>query len=465
MTFQYSSSALDHLAALDDARPADSSNSNDRTLLHHSSTSIQVDNEDSSKNASDDASDGIKLTATIGALSSMAVAILACQLLLPTEYADNASLLCSAAAAATGYKLLGGDAAVRQANLPKDGGYDAKFVVDKPGRIREILGRVEMERYNIVESGGRDLSDAIRLINQIHSDTYIEELTEAVKDARATDRIRRLHPVGMRTLVDQYSYDAAVDGVADWIDSIDAAMGCAVRAADASKSGDDGNDDVIFALTRPPSHHACVSRGMGGCLLNGPAIAAFRALELGAERVAILDIDAHHGNGIANCVQDEARIRYCSIHEEVVEKNWFKSEKDIQKKENSVDPRTPFREDRGKLDNILNIPLAKGTRWDGESGYRRALLDDALPFLADGGKQKPDVLILAAGFDALAVDATSGLALETQDYSEIGRVLHDMFGGRIAVGLEGGYVWQDGTLGEAVVQLMKPWASDSFINS
>ena len=393
----------------------------------------------------------------IGALSSMAAVILACQLLIPAEYADNASLLCGAAAAAAGYKILGGDAA-RRANLPKDGGYDAKFAVDKPGRIRDILGRVAKENYNVIDvsssSRSRDLSNALRLIGQVHSDAYITELKEAVEDAKATDRIRRLHPVVMRTLIDQHSYDAAVNGVADWIDSVEAAMGCGVGSP-----ADNDNADVVFAVTRPPSHHACVSRGMGGCLLNGPSIAAFRALELGAERVAILDIDAHHGNGIANCVQNEARIRYCSIHEEVVEKNWFKSENDIKKKEKSVDPRSPLPDDVGPLGNILNIPLAKGTGWDGESGYKRVLVEDALPFLRGDGGETPDVLILAAGFDALAVDFTSGLALATHDYREIGHILCDMFGSRIAVGLEGGYVWKDGTLGEAVVQLMKPWST------
>ena len=175
------------------------------------------------------------------------------------------------------------------------------------------------------------------------------------------------------------------------------------------------------------------------------------------DRVAILDIDAHHGNGGANCVQNEPRIRYCSIHEEVIEKNWFKSEKDVEKKEKSVDPRSPFADDKGPLGNILNAPLAKGTVWEGESGYKEALVERALPFLTSDGDAMPQVLILAAGFDALEVDSTSGLKLQKEDFREIGRILHDEFGNNVAIGLEGGYVWQDGTLGEAVTQLMEPW--------
>ena len=436
VSFRYSPSALDHLALLDDERT--------QTIAMDDSTS-QNETEESSTN----------FAATFGALGAMALTIVMCQFVIisnasiASEYADGITLLSAAASAIAAYKMLGGDEA-RAASLPKDGGYDAKFVVDKPGRIRDIVGRIKKEEgCNIIISKeeGRDLSDALRLINRVHGKEYIAEFREAVENARQTARIRRLHPVVMRTLIDEHSYDAAVAGVADLIDSVDTVMKPEMNA-----------NEVSFALTRPPSHHACISRGMGGCLLNGPAMAAFRALELGANSVAILDIDAHHGNGIANCVQNEPRIRYCSIHEEVIEKNWFKSEKDVEKKEKSVDPRSPFADDKGPLGNILNMPLAKGTIWEGESGYKEALTERALPFLTSDGKDMPQVLILAAGFDALEVDATSGLKLQKEDFREIGRILHHKFGNRVAIGLEGGYVWQDGTLGEAVVQLVQPWA-------
>ena len=435
VNFRYSASALDHLALLDDERP--------KTERDDSMATKPVNND-------------AKSTATLGALGAMAVTIVIFQFVIipaatiSSEYADGISLLSAAASAIAGYKLLGGDEA-RTANLPKDGGYYAKLVVDKPGRIRDIVGRIEKEEGCILvvsEEKGRDLTDAMRLINEVHGEEYIAEFQAAVNDARETGRIRRLHPVVMRTLIDEHSYDAAVAGVADWIDSVDAVL--------RPKSNNE-EVSVSFALTRPPSHHACIARGMGGCLLNGPAIAAFRALELGAEHVAILDIDAHHGNGIANCIQNEPRIRYCSIHEEVIEKNWFKSEKDIEKKEKSMDPRSPFPEDTGPLRNICNIPLPKGTIWSGEDGYREALVGQALPFLTGKDSSLPQILILAAGFDALEVDATSGLKLETEDFREIGNILHDAFGNRIAIGLEGGYVWQDGTLGEAVLQLIHPW--------
>ena len=94
----------------------------------------------------------------------------------------------------------------------------------------------------------------------------------------------------------------------------------------------------------------------------------------------------------------------------------------------------------------------------GESGYKEALVEQALPFLTSDENDMPQVLILAAEFDALEVDSTSGLKLLKEDFREIGRILHDKFGKSVAIGLEGGYVWQDGTLGEAVAELMRSWA-------
>ena len=235
VSFRYSPSALDHLALLDDERPQ-------ATAMDDSTAKNEMTEGNSTSSL-----------ATFGALGAMALTIAICQLVvipqasISSEYADFITLLAAAASAIAGYKLLGGDEA-RAANLPKDGGYDAKFVVDKPGRIRDIVGRIKKEKgYNLVVSSkeDRDLSDALRLINQVHGEEYIAEFKEAVEDAKQTGRIRRLHPVVMRTLIDEHSYDAAVAGVADWIDSVDTVMTPETNA-----------NEVSFALTRPPSHHA-----------------------------------------------------------------------------------------------------------------------------------------------------------------------------------------------------------------
>ena len=84
------------------------------------------------------------------------------------------------------------------------------------------------------------------------------------------------------------------------------------------------------------------------------------------------------------------------------------------------------------LGNILNINLPSNTGW--ESGYKDALLNEAIPFLVES---KPDILLVAAGFDALDADLTSKLKLEPQDFCSIATILKEKFGNRIAFGLEG----------------------------
>merc|ERR1712071_33867 len=139
---------------------------------------------------------------------------------------------------------------------------------------------------------------------------------------------------------------AALSAISDWVASVDAALVStqAQRSQQRSQQYRNLNVYPIFALVRPPGHHACRSMGMGGCLLNSPAIAAMYALEQGAQSVAILDVDAHHGNGIAHCVQDEPRIRYVSLHEDpqLTHKNRAYAGR---KERTDMDPRGPEKAD------------------------------------------------------------------------------------------------------------------------
>ena len=240
-----------------------------------------------------------------------------------------------------------------------------------------------------------------------------------------------------------------LNAVQDWLDSVDNAMMSNSSSSSSSGSG----SKPIFALARPPGHHACRSKGMGGCLFNAAAISAFYALDKFSTQgqvanVAILDIDAHHGNGVAHCVQDEARIRYCSIHEEKIDgKLSF-----IESKIPEDDPRTPDADDMGPLGNICNINLPSGTGWT--NGYKDALVTKALPFLTENGA---DMLILSAGFDALDSDWSSKLKLQPSDYEKLGRELRSKFGNKVAAGLEGGYSYEDHALSNALMELSKAW--------
>jgi acetoin utilization deacetylase AcuC-like enzyme len=325
---------------------------------------------------------------------------------------------------------LGGGQQVTAEEKPINGGYDRKLIADRPSRMKSVLDSLKASdiQLDTTNTAIRDLSRAKSYASKVHSEEYIAMLEAKSKQA---DRPERLNPVYSRTLIDEHSFDAALNAIADWMESVDAAL----------------QGKPKFALVRPPSHHACRAKGMGGCLLNSVSIAAVYALEQPTvSSVAILDIDAHHGNGIAHCIQDIQEIRYCSIHEDASSGFLARARDDAE------DPRSPDSDDSGPLDNILNINLSSNTGWD--NGYRDALVNRALPFLMES---KPDILLVAAGFDALDADLTSKLSLQPHDFSAIATILKEKFGTRVAFGLEGGYCWQGGELSEAIEDFVTPW--------
>ena len=342
----------------------------------------------------------------------------------------------SAVGIGTGWYISGGKE-VAEAEKPINGGYDRKLIADRPARMRSVLAAISEKDRSLLpeismQQANRDLTLARTYARIVHATEYIDMLETRSTEA---DRPERLNPVYSRTLIDQYSFDAALNAVADWMTCVDNAL---------------IDKPPVFALARPPGHHACQAKGMGGCLMNNAAIAAVYALaQPNVKSVAILDIDAHHGNGIAHCVQAIPGIRYCSIHEESSSGFLGRSRDDPK------DPRSASSDDSGPLGNIRNINLPAGTTWD--SGYQVALVEQAIPFLTE---TKPDILLVSAGFDALAADLTSRLQLQPSDFGMIAESLKKSFGNRIACGLEGGYCWQGGELSQAILAFVEPFRSE-----
>lgn len=164
-----------------------------------------------------------------------------------------------------------------------------------------------------------------------------------------------------------------------------------------------------FSLMRPPGHHATRDRAMGFCYFSNIAIAAINALDNGAERVAIWDFDAHHGNGTEDIVANHPRIAFASIHQ-------F--------------PGYPGTGTRS-FGNIHNFPVAPLTpRAEHVAEVRRAL-DQLVTF-------KPDLLLVSAGFDAYAGDPITEMTLAPEDFATFGQWLRET---NIPTGaiLEGGY--------------------------
>ena len=164
-----------------------------------------------------------------------------------------------------------------------------------------------------------------------------------------------------------------------------------------------------FSLMRPPGHHATRDRAMGFCYFNNIAIAALDILEIGAERVAIWDFDAHHGNGTEAIVAHNPRIAFASIHQ-------FPAY-----------PGTGAK----SFANIDNYPVAPYTPRAQHADVAERALEKLLAF-------KPDVLLVSAGFDAYSGDPITQMTLECEDFATFGEWLRRIDISTAAV-LEGGY--------------------------
>jgi len=197
--------------------------------------------------------------------------------------------------------------------------------------------------------------------------------------------------------------------------SLEAAMhtaGAAVLATQLAMT-----DGAALAATRPPGHHALADRAMGFCLLNNAVVAARAALEdLGAGRVLIVDWDVHHGNGTQALVEDDPRVRYVSLHQ------W------------PLYPGTGLEEERG-VGNVFNVPRPPGLP---PAEYVHDL-NEAVSQATDDWQ--PDLLIISAGFDAMAGDPLAGFTLEPEHYAEWTSNWLEI-GAPIVSLLEGGYIPQ-----------------------
>lgn len=185
------------------------------------------------------------------------------------------------------------------------------------------------------------------------------------------------------------------------------ALRSAGAAVDATRAAQSGKH--TFSLMRPPGHHATRDRAMGFCYFSNIAVAALDALEHGAERVAIWDFDAHHGNGTEEIVVHNPRIAFASIHQ-------FPAY-----------PGTGAK----SFANIDNYPIAPYTPRQEHVDVAERALQKLLKF-------KPDLLLVSAGFDAYSGDPLVQMTLEQEDFATFGAWLRKI-DIPVAAILEGGY--------------------------
>jgi len=302
-----------------------------------------------------------------------------------------------------------------------------------PGRVDQVLARVQARALGpVVQASARET----RVLAAIHAPVYLDFLEHAwdewvvLDPANATrDALPSVWPNhGLRTDVlpanfaarlGRFSFDSGSPLTSGtWVAARQGAF-CALDAADAVADG----ARAAFALSRPPGHHAGSDFFGGYCFLNNAALAAQALRDRGLARVAVLDIDYHHGNGTQAIFYDRPDVFFVSIH---------------------GDPHTEYPFFLGYLDELgagagegfnLNLPLARGTGFD----RWRSALELALQRIAGF---RADALVVSLGLDTFEGDPISGFQLKSDDYLRVGE---DLAGAGLPMVFvfEGGYAVAD----------------------
>lgn len=211
---------------------------------------------------------------------------------------------------------------------------------------------------------------------------------------------------------------------ATW-DAARAAAGCALDALDAVL---DGESTLAYALARPPGHHAGPATVDGYCFFNNAALAAQRALDRGAERVAIVDWDVHHGNGTQACFWSRGEVLTISVHMD--HRAW----------DPATHPESGTPDESGEGDGRgrnVNVALPFGC---GDSAYAATFERVVAPALR---AFEPEVLIGGAGQDASQFDPNGRMSVSMAGFHAIGTAFgsfaSELCAGRAVLVQEGGY--------------------------
>ena len=296
------------------------------------------------------------------------------------------------------------------------------------GRVDSILGAIG--------STESPVDHGLEPLLEVHGKDYLELLQGAhgewIAAGRQGDAFPYTFPVVGRRPVNLsriearlglHSFDTSTPiGPGTW----EACYWSAQTALTALRAVLDGERSA-FAFTRPPGHHAGRDYLGGYSYLNHAAICGEAALGAGARRIAILDVDYHHGNGTQDIFASREDVLFASIH---------------------ANPSTDYPFFWGHADessgNILNLPLPRGTDW---SGCAPALAQ-AIGWLDMSG---PDLLIVSYGADTHEHDPISYFRLRTSDYAPMARQIASM-GLPTLIVMEGGYAVE--ALGDNVAEFL-----------
>lgn len=268
---------------------------------------------------------------------------------------------------------------------------------ERPDRLRALEAVFEHEHFNTLV---RHLAPeaAAEAVLLVHPESYLARI-------RATIPESGMARIDSDTVAGPRAMESALISVGGALAAVDAVF---------RKEADNA-----FVATRPPGHHAERDRSMGFCLFNQAAIAARHAQRAhGAERVAIIDWDVHHGNGTQDIFWDDPSVVYLSTHQM------------------PLYPGSGARSETGK-GNIFNAPLSTN---DGSDHFREAFRSKILPALEEA---HADLIIISAGFDAHHRDPLAEINLTADDFDWATGKVMEIAGrtadNRVVSLLEGGY--------------------------
>jgi len=312
-----------------------------------------------------------------------------------------------------------------------------------PARADDVLAELQRRAWSPVQAP-RTFDDGA--LSAVHSQRYLDFLAHAWDEWVALDPAHAqrdvlasvwptrsfrtdLVPHSFAARMGLYSFDAGTPLTRGSWKAAHAAASCALSAAQQVL----GSDRAAFALTRPPGHHAGPDFFGGYCFLNNAAIAAQALRRAGLKKVAVLDVDYHHGNGTQTIFYERADVFFASVH---------------------GDPHTeyPFflghADERGAGSGLgcnLNLPLPRGASvqdWF-------SALDHALAAIS---AFQTEALVVSLGMDTYANDPICGFRLQTSDYLRLGERLARAALPTVLV-FEGGYAVD--ALGQNTVNVLE----------
>ncbi len=266
---------------------------------------------------------------------------------------------------------------------------------EKPDRVTAVIEKLKLNN-NLIWDKSKKFDES--LLNLTHSSNYVSEVKKSFPK-------NGLNFLDGDTIVSPGSRKATIDAVGSIVCAIDGI--------------ENKNFNNAFCAVRPPGHHAEKEKAMGFCIYNNVAVGAkYLISKYKYNKIAIIDFDVHHGNGTQDIFYENEKVLYISTHQY------------------PFYPGTGANNEKGKHNNILNIPLPAGTNTNEYMNAYEHVLKKLKEF-------KPQFLLFSAGFDAHQDDPLAQFKLKSKDFYDITKrtleVINKSIDNKVVSILEGGY--------------------------